>query len=355
MSQTHRRLALADLESEAADAFGPHRLTWAYSCPRCDNTATGADFAQVLTALGTPEPDKQAVELNGTVCIGTLLSRLVRPEAFRSLAGCDWTADAFLPGPWEIQQPDGTVRWSFPLAPKAPAVLAELAPDVRFAAALLLAGRSIAEVGRRTGHGRHALTRLRDRLGLPRRTPGPRPATLTAVLADRVDPDDDGHLIWVAETRPSDGMPIASYRGIQTTAYRLMWLLRTGVWPTGTVRPRCGEPGCVAMGCLVHMARPSLAAAVRSMDHLQRLIDERTEPVEPGGHLRWTSYIRDGSPMLRVGDATTGLSAPAVRFLWLLKTGTEPVGTVRRRPSCDFPGCMRFEHRICHPPRAITT
>jgi hypothetical protein len=178
---------------------------------------------------------------------------------------------------------------------------------------------------------------------LPSRTrqrTGPKPAPLPELLAQRTEPTETGgHLRWTGYLRKKDGVPIARYRGTQTTGYRLMWILHTGQVPEGTVLPTCDLSGCVAFEHLAEQPPLDLAQIVKSTDHLTLLLTQRTEPVEPGGHLRWTSHAPGGIPTLRYAHSR---QTTAYRFTWYLHTGQNPPRGIG--PTCDLSGCVAFEH-----------
>jgi hypothetical protein len=74
---------------------------------------------------------------------------------------------------------------------------------------------------------------------------------LAELLNARTEPADTaGHRRWIGYT-DSGGTPTLRYGhpsdGIESTAYRFIWLLATGTDPAGTVRPTCGMPRCVAL------------------------------------------------------------------------------------------------------------
>lgn len=213
-------------------------------------------------------------------------------------------------------------------------------------AALLRAGQSISAIVRATGAGRHRVTVIRDGLGIPRHKPGPARQTLAETIEARTDPYDDGHLVWTGRLRDVDGVPLAYYEGVETTAYRLVWLMATGLWPSGPLRVTCDQPSCVAYEHLHASEPPALAALGVDLQHLAELLEARTEPVPGrGGHLRWLGHAPRGVPVLRVGDIKRGRRSTVARWLWLVNTASEPEGRVRR--TCTFPGCVRFEHLAC--------
>lgn len=207
---------------------------------------------------------------------------------------------------------------------------------------LLRAGKSVRETVATTGASRRAVTALRDHLALPVHPPGHTPATTAEVIAARTRPGSDGHLLWTGPKRPDDSVPLVHHQGAQRTAYHLVWYLHTGAWPSGILRITCDEPGCVAFEHLLETPHLTMADSVTSLDKLRQMIDDRTEPDEPGGHIRWTGYIRAGIPVMRYGTAEEDKQTTAARFVWYLHTGREPRGTIRR--TCRYPACMAFQH-----------
>ncbi|MGW6502930.1 VVA0879 family protein [Nonomuraea angiospora] len=121
---THRKLTQDELLAEAAQRFGKAPLTWAFTCPNCGDTATGADFDAALNNHPRTHPNGNHVrywEILGQECIGRHLGALDGPPTqdsgrARAERGCDWAAYGLIRGPWEILLPDGESIWCFPLA-----------------------------------------------------------------------------------------------------------------------------------------------------------------------------------------------------------------------------------------------
>ncbi|MEW2420482.1 VVA0879 family protein [Streptomyces nigra] len=115
----HRRLTQAELVTEATERFGNDPMKWAFLCPTCGDTATGADFREALAARPRKHPngsDVAASDVLGQECIGRTLGALDKRQTY-SGRGCDWAAYGLFGGPWTVDLPDGHTIHSFPLAP----------------------------------------------------------------------------------------------------------------------------------------------------------------------------------------------------------------------------------------------
>lgn len=111
---THRTLTHAEFLAEASERFGKDPADWAFLCPRCGDTATGADFRAALEERPREHQGKPVgpFDVLGQECIGRSLGAL-EGTATR---GCNWVAYGLFPAPWEVVMPDGHSTHSFPLA-----------------------------------------------------------------------------------------------------------------------------------------------------------------------------------------------------------------------------------------------
>ncbi|MFI8278559.1 hypothetical protein ACIGBH_27535 [Streptomyces sp. NPDC085929] len=91
---------------------------------------------------------------------------------------------------------------------------------------------------------------------------------------------------------------------------------------------------------------PKAKSGVRPAANAEDLVRARTEPL-PSGHARWTGHVNnDGVPAVRFG----GRQLSAYRIAFRLRTGRDPVGTVR--PGCGMPQCVAPAHMDDTPARA---
>lgn len=89
--------------AEAYRRFGTDLLGIAFVCPQCGDVAAVRDF-----------PPHMRVRA-GQECLGRVLKE-VSTDTQWSGRGCDWTAYGLIPGPWEVEMPDGRVTRSFAFA-----------------------------------------------------------------------------------------------------------------------------------------------------------------------------------------------------------------------------------------------
>jgi hypothetical protein len=113
----------------------------------------------------------------------------------------------------------------------------------------------------RAGHSDRAIARqlnvdpvktvapARALLGLPKAKPGRKPAaTPEDLFWLRVQPVDDGHILWTGHRQPATegGCPVFRHGGRLWSAYRVAFKIRHGREPEGKVTPTCDRYGCVA-------------------------------------------------------------------------------------------------------------
>jgi hypothetical protein len=86
-------------------------------------------------------------------------------------------------------------------------------------------------------------------LGLPKAKPGRKPAaTPEDLFWLRVQPVDDGHILWTGHRQPAESgaCPVFRHGGKIWSAYRVAFKIRHGREPEGKVTPTCDRNGCVA-------------------------------------------------------------------------------------------------------------
>lgn len=101
------RMTQKEMVDLAVARFGRDAMKWQFVCFHCGDVATPKDFQDAGA-----DPGKIGQE-----CIGRSLGALANPSW--KGRGCDFAAYGLIPGPWEIEMPDGHVTYSFKLAEAA--------------------------------------------------------------------------------------------------------------------------------------------------------------------------------------------------------------------------------------------
>lgn len=106
---------------------------------------------------------------------------------------------------------------------------------------------------------------IREALGLPAPTSGPRSryASIEEAFSANTGADDDGHLRWTGYTDAGSGTPYVCFRQQRMTAARLSFQLHHGRAPVGQALPSCEVRGCLAGG---HLADRVVRAANQRAD-----------------------------------------------------------------------------------------
>ncbi|MEW2127071.1 hypothetical protein AB0891_25460 [Streptomyces sp. NPDC007259] len=104
---------------------------------------------------------------------------------------------------------------------------------------LLRAGLSDRIIAQQVHTHRRKVRAVRVDLGIPAPQPGPAPSSPEATFWRRVQPTDDGHLLWTGLARQ-----IGSGEQ-RTSVYQLAFRIRHGRPATGHVRTGCGRRNCV--------------------------------------------------------------------------------------------------------------
>ncbi|MFJ5967933.1 hypothetical protein [Streptomyces sp. NPDC093060] len=114
-------------------------------------------------------------------------------------------------------------------------------PDV---AELLHAGYGDRTIARRLNLPQPAIAIARATLELPAGRPGPKaPDSPEGCFWRRVQPTDDGHLLWPGYS-PKHGAHI-THDGIQYSIHRIAFRIANQREPEGRVLTGCHQPGCV--------------------------------------------------------------------------------------------------------------
>lgn len=109
---------------------------------------------------------------------------------------------------------------------------------------LLHAGHSDKAIARQLHVRRQTVAALRDQHGLPRHKPGYTAAGSPEELFwRRVQPTDDGHLLWPGYDPAS--APAVRHGGRRHSAHRIAFRLAHDREPVGRVMTGCGTAGCV--------------------------------------------------------------------------------------------------------------
>lgn len=117
MSSRTRTLTHDTFLAELRKHFGPDTMQWAFQCPNCRDTATGAEFRDALAAHPRTDPHTHTAVtariILGQECIGRTLGALTPEGTDR---GCNWAAYGMIPGPWTVVRTDGSSSYTFPIA-----------------------------------------------------------------------------------------------------------------------------------------------------------------------------------------------------------------------------------------------
>lgn len=112
----------AEWITELTKRFGPSPADWAFTCPRCGDIATGADFKAALEEHPHTRKDGSTVNASeklGRECIGRTLGALSKDTGKWDGRGCDWAAYGLLSGPEFVIMPDGVKVPCFAMADKS--------------------------------------------------------------------------------------------------------------------------------------------------------------------------------------------------------------------------------------------
>lgn len=113
-----------------SERFGKDPMNWAFTCPSCEDVATGADFRAALAERPSTRKDgstRIASDLLGQECIGRTLGALTMTDTAYSkeveagrTRGCSWCAYGLFRGPDVVQYSvNGETKdmFCFPIAP----------------------------------------------------------------------------------------------------------------------------------------------------------------------------------------------------------------------------------------------
>lgn len=97
----HRKMTHEEFMAEAVRRFGPDPLAFAFVCPTCGDRAAIGDFPPHMRGRA------------GQECLGRVLAEVSTDTEWAG-RGCMYVAYGLIPGPWEIEMPDGRTIRSFP-------------------------------------------------------------------------------------------------------------------------------------------------------------------------------------------------------------------------------------------------
>jgi hypothetical protein len=117
-------------------------------------------------------------------------------------------------------------------------------------AELLRAGYSDRTIARQLSMDAKGIAAARAALGLPKAKSGRKPAaTPEDLFWRRVQPTEDGHLLWTGH-RASRGAATFRHGGRHYTACTVAFRIRHGRDPEGRAQTMCDKRGCVSPHCV---------------------------------------------------------------------------------------------------------